>query len=110
MPTSLIPCIPSGYRSRTTRGAATLLEAFDAEDHSLVPGMGCEERLFLILDEVHATFTHGKVNGLIRRAGPRYPGADLRKVDLVEERGLDAGGIAALNTCGFIERRQHVVF
>lgn len=91
-------------------GAAALLEAFEAEDHSLVLGMGFEERLRLIVDEAHAAFTHDKVDGLICRAGLRYPGADLRRIDLVEERGLDRNVIAALGTCGFIERHQNVVF
>lgn len=91
-------------------GAAALLEAFEAEDGNLVLGMGFEERLRLIVDEAHSTLKHGKIEGLIRRAGLRYPAADLRRLDLVEERGLNAGVIAALGTCGFIERHQNVVF
>ena len=54
--------------------------------------------------------THSKVDGLIRRAGLRYPTADLRRIDLVEERGLDRGVIAQLATCSFIERSHNVVF
>ena len=85
-------------------GATTLLEACEAEDHNLVMGMSFEERLRLIVDEAHSTFTHGKVEGLIRRAGLRYPAADLRRIDLVEQRGLDRNLLATLATCGFIER------
>ncbi|MDP9696906.1 UNVERIFIED_ORG: DNA replication protein DnaC [Arthrobacter globiformis] len=55
-------------------------------------------------------FNHAKVEGLIRRAGLRYPGADLRRLDLVDERGLDRNLIAQLGTCSFIERQQNVVF
>ncbi|WIM73492.1 ATP-binding protein [Corynebacterium suedekumii] len=72
--------------------------------------MGFEERLRLIVDEAYATFTHGKVDGLIRRAGLRYPAADLRRIDLVEQRGLNRNLLATLATCGFIERHQNVVF
>ncbi|KAB1640408.1 ATP-binding protein [Gulosibacter chungangensis] len=47
---------------------------------------------------------------MIRRAGLRYPNADLRRLDLVCERGLDQELIAQLSGCGFIERKQNVVF
>ncbi|MGO1791730.1 MAG: ATP-binding protein [Micrococcaceae bacterium] len=91
-------------------GASALLEAIDAQDESHVLGMSFEDRLQLVVDEAHSTFNHGKVEGLIRRAGLRYPGADLRRLDLVEERGLDRNVIAQLATCSFIDRQQNVVF
>ena len=91
-------------------GATALLEAIDAQDEHQVLGMSFEDRLQLVVDEAHSTFNHGKVEGLIRRAGLRYPGADLRRLDLVEERGLDRNVIAQLATCSFIQRQQNVVF
>ena len=91
-------------------GATPLLDAFTAQDEALVLGMGFSERIALIVDEAHQAFTHSKVDGLIRRAGLRYPKADLRRLDLVEERGLDRSLIAQLGTCSFIERQQNVVF
>jgi len=91
-------------------GAAPLLEALEAQDDTLTLGMGFGERLRLVVDEAHSTFNHAKVEGLIRRAGLRYPGADLRRLDLVEERGLDRQVIAQLGSCTFIERQQNVVF
>lgn len=91
-------------------GATALFEAIDAEDENLVLSMGFEERLHLIIDEAYATFTHGKVDGLIRRASLRYPVADLHWIDLVEQPGLDRNLLATLATCGFIERHQNVVF
>ena len=36
--------------------------------------------------------------------------ADLRRVDLLEQRGLDRGVIAQLATCQFISRHMNVVF
>ena len=84
-------------------GATPLLDAFTAQDEALVLGMGFSERIALIVDEAHQAFTHSKVDGLIRRAGLRYPKADLRRLDLVEERGLDRSLIAQLGTCTFIE-------
>ena len=64
----------------------------------------------LVVDEAYTTFNQAKVEGLIRRAGLRYPDAELRRLDLLEERGLDRGMIAQLGTCTFIDRRQNVVF
>ena len=91
-------------------GAGTLLEALDSEDEGLVLGMSFEDRLRLVVDEAHSAFNHAKVEGLIRRAGLRYPQADLRRVDRVDERGLDRHVLAQLGTCSFIERQQNVVF
>ena len=73
-------------------------------------GMGFGERLRLVVDEAQSTFNHAKIEGLIRRAGLRHPAADLRLLDLVDERGLDRNVIAQLSTCSFIERQQNVVF
>ncbi len=72
--------------------------------------MAFEEQIRLIVDEAHASFTHTKVEGLIRRAGLRYPDAALRSVDLLEQRGLDRGVLAQLGTCSFITRTQNVAF
>nr|WP_209895655.1 ATP-binding protein [Brachybacterium fresconis] len=91
-------------------GAAPLLEAFETQDENLVLGMGFEDRLQLAVDEAHSMFTHAKVEGLIRRARLRYPGADLRRLDLIEQRGLDRNVITQLATCSFIARQQNVVF
>lgn len=91
-------------------GVAALVDAFDIQDDTLTLGMVFEERVKLAVDDAHATFTHAKVEGLIRRAGLRYPNADLRRVDLLEQRGLDRGVIAQLGTCQFISRQMNVVF
>lgn len=91
-------------------GACALLAALEAQDEDLTLGMSFEERLRLVVDEAHQAFDHAKVEGLIRRAGLRYPGADLRQLDRAQERGLDRDVIAGLATCSFIERQQNVVF
>src|SRR5699024_471058 len=91
-------------------GASALLEAIDAQDEGQVLGMSFEDRIQLVVDEAHSTFTHGKVEGLIRRAGLRYPGADLRRLDLVEERVLDRNTTAQLASCSFSQRQQSAVF
>ena len=91
-------------------GVTSLLEAFEVQDETMTLGMAFEERVKLVVDDAHAAFTHAKVEGLIRRAGLRYPDADLRRVDLIEQRGLDRGLLAQLQTCSFITRQQNVVF
>ena len=91
-------------------GVSTLVDALDAQDESLTLGMVFEERIKLAIDDAHAAYTHAKVDGLIRRAGLRYPDADLRRLDLLEQRGLDRSVIAQLGTCQFITRHQNVVF
>ena len=101
--------------SETTRklremGVTSLVDAFETQDDTLTLGMVFEERIKLAVDDAHATFSHAKVEGLIRRAGLRYPNADLRRLDMLEQRGLDRGVIAQLGTCQFIGRQQNVVF
>ena len=91
-------------------GVSSLVDALDLQDDTLTLGMVFEERIKLAVDDAHAAFTHSKVEGLIRRAGLRYPNADLRRVDMLEQRGLDRGVIAQLGTCQFITRQQNVVF
>ena len=72
-------------------GAMALLEALEAQDEDLTMGMSFDERLRLVVDEADSVFNHAKIEGLIRRAGLRYPAADLRQLDRVDERGLDPG-------------------
>lgn len=91
-------------------GVASLVDALEVQDETLTLGMVFEERVKLAVDDAHAAFNHGKVEGLIRRAGLRYPNADPRRLDMLEQRGLDRGVIAQLGTCAFITRQQNVVF
>lgn len=90
--------------------AGPLLDALLAQDETLTFGMSFEQRIQLAVDEAHSAFTHAKVEGLIRRAQLRYPNADLRRLDMLEERGLNREVITQLATCSFIDRRHNVVF
>lgn len=90
--------------------AGPLLDALLAQDDTLTLGMSFEQRIQLAVDEAHSAFTHAKVDGLIRRAQLRYPNADLRRLDMLEERGLNRDVIAQLATCSFIDRQHNVVF
>lgn len=90
--------------------AGALLEAVESQDDALSMGLTFEERLRLAVDHAHSTFTHSKVSGLIRRAGLRYPNADMRQVDLFEERGLNRLQLTELATCNFVDQFHNVVF
>jgi hypothetical protein len=91
-------------------GVVSLLNAFGAQDDELALGLPFAERVRLAVDDAHAIHTQTQVEGLIKRAKLRYPNAELRGLDLIEERGLDRSVIAGLGTCGFVERRLNVVF
>ena len=90
--------------------AGELLAAIDTQDETLSISLPFEERVRLAVDDAYSTFTHSKVEGLIRRAGLRYPNADLRRIDLLDERGLNQSLLAQLGTCSFVARQQNVVF
>ena len=62
---------PETRRKLREMGATSLLEAFEARDETLMLGMGFEDQVKIVVDEAHSTFTHAKVEGLIRRAGLR---------------------------------------
>ena len=90
--------------------AGELLQAIDTQDEVLSIGLAFEDRVRLAVDDAYAAFTHSKVDGLIRRAGLRYPNADLRRIDLLDERGLNRQLLTQLGTCSFVTRQQNVVF
>ena len=90
--------------------ATDLLTAIDTQDPVVSAGLAFEDRLRMAVDEAYSSFTHSKVTGLIRRAGLRYPNADLRRIDLLEERGLDRSLLSHLGSCQFVTRQQNVVF
>lgn len=91
-------------------GATGLVDALDAQDEALMLGIPFGERVKLAVDDAHTLFSQQKIEGLIRRAGLRYPDAELRRLDLIEERRIDRSVIAQLGTCTFIGRGQNVVF
>ena len=91
-------------------GVGALADSFEMQDDVITVGMPFAERVKLAVDDAYASFTGQKITGLIRRAALRYPDAELRRLDLVEERGIDRGVIANLATCTFITRCENVVF
>ena len=97
--------------ARTLRemGAAELLAALSAQDEAVCAGMAFSERVQMAVDEARSDFITQKVRNLTRRAGLRYPEADVRSIDFFEGRGLDRVAVAELATCGFVGRGENVV-
>ena len=65
--------------------AGELLEAINTQDEMLSISLSFEDRVRLVVDDAYSTFAHSKVAGLIRQSRLRYPNADLRRIDLLDE-------------------------
>ena len=90
-------------------GADDLVEALRAQDDDMCAGLTFSERIQMAADEAHSSFISQKVRNLTKRAGLRYPEADVRSFDFSEKRGLDRLKVTELSTCGFVERGTNVV-
>jgi len=69
--------------------AGEMVEAIDAQDETLSISLPFEDRVRLVVDNAYSSLIHAKDTGRIRRAGLRDPHADLRRIELLDERGLD---------------------
>lgn len=90
-------------------GAGDLVSALEGQDDQLAATLPFGERIRLAVDDAYTGFTDSKVTGLLKRAGLRYPGADLRSLDLVEQRGLDRSILAEVSTCSFVTSHRNIV-
>jgi DNA replication protein DnaC len=90
-------------------GAPDLVKALEAQDDSACMGMTFADRLQAAVDDACSQFVTDKVAGLTKRAKLRHPEADIRKLELVEERKLNRALIAELASCGFMERCDNLV-
>ena len=98
----------TGRKLRET-GADDLVEALRAQDDDMCAGLTFSERIQMAAGEAHSTFISQKVRNLTKRAGLRYPEADVRSIGFSEKRGLDRLKVTELSTCGFVERGTNVV-
>lgn len=90
-------------------GATDLVRAVEDQDESVCMGMTFAERFQAAVDEAHSQFVTSKVANLTSRAKLRYEQADIRKLELIEERKLNRVMIAELATCGFVQRCDNLV-
>ena len=88
-------------------GASDLLAAFEAQDEGMFMGMTCAKRVQMAVDEANSPFVTSKVRNPAKRAGLRYPEADVRSIDFTEGTGwtgyrlpscLRAGSPSAVRT------------
>lgn len=96
-------------RKMRDMGADELLHALERQDDDECAGLSFAERLRAAVDDAHSAFVTAKAENLARRACLRYPQADVRCLELAEERGLDRVKIAELASCGYAERGTNVI-
>lgn len=90
-------------------GADALLDALLAQDDAVCMGMPLGQRVQTAVDEAHAEHAADKIRNLVKGANPRYPQADVRRIDHAEGRGPGRVPIGGLATCGFATRGQDAV-
>ena len=89
--------------------ATDLLDAFERLDEQTTMPLSHAE--VIRLRRQRALRSHGRQDPTpVKRAGLRYPQADLRTIDLMEERGLDRSVIAGLDAGNYLGQRLNVVF
>ena len=90
--------------------AGELLEAIDAQDETLSIGLPFEDHVRLAVDDVYSSFMDSTVAGLVRRAGLRYPNADRRRTDLLDECDPEPAAPGPARHLPFVGRQQNAVF
>ena len=74
-------------------GVDPLLDALERQDKRACANIPVNERVMLAVDDAYYTWADHKITAISKRAKPRYPQADLRTLDLIDERGLDRNAI-----------------
>ena len=90
--------------------ATDLLDAFERLDEQTTMPLSHTEVIRLAVDSAHSGHMDARIQRLVKRAGLRYPQADLRTIDLMEERGLDRSVIAGLDAGNYLGQRLNVAF
>ena len=90
--------------------ATELLDAFERLDEQTTMPLSHTEVIRLAVDNAHSGHMDARIQRLVKRAGLRYPQADLRTIDLMEERGLDRSVIAGPDAGNYLGQRLNVAF
>lgn len=90
--------------------ARDLLDAFERLDEQAAVPLSHTEAIRLAVDSAHPGHMDAKIRRPVKRAGPRYPQADPRTIDLVGERRLDGSTIASPDAGNHPGQRLNVVF
>lgn len=86
-----------------------LVDACERQDEQTCMSMSFSQRISLIVDDAYSGWVDTKINAMTKRAKLRYPQADLRILDLIEERKLNRDQIIQLQSCGFIPQRLNLI-
>lgn len=90
--------------------ATDLLDAFERLDEQTTMPLSHTGVIRLAVDGARSGHMDAGIQRLVKRAGLRYPQADLRTIDLMEERGIDRSVIAGLDAGNYLGQRLNVVF
>ena len=90
--------------------ARDLPDAFERLDEQAAVPLSRTEVIRLAVDSAHSGHMDAKIQRLVKRAGPRYPQADPRTIDLVGERRPDGNAIASPDAGNYPGQRLNVVF
>jgi DNA replication protein DnaC len=90
-------------------GADHLLDALERQDEQACAHMPANERVMLAVDDAYSTWADRRITAMAKRAKPRYPQADLRTLDLIDERKLDRNAINQLQSCSFVGQRLNIL-
>lgn len=96
-------------RKLAAMGVPSLAGALGSQDAAAFAGVPFDERLRIAVDQAFQADVAARVKSLEKRAHLRYPQADMRTLDLVEERGIDRAKLAELSTCSFVATATDVV-
>lgn len=80
------------------------------DDSSTYSHMGFEERLSLLVDAEWNSRQNNKLIRCIRDARFAEPGAVVEDIEYHEDRHLDKAQFLRFATCGFINKRHHIIF
>lgn len=95
-------------RKMRDMGCAELIEALEAQDDAAFMSASLEDGVKVAADNAYSVLVDGKIKRLVKRARLRYDCADIRSVDLDDERKLDRVALMRLATCAFVRTSPNV--
>lgn len=82
-------------------GATAILEAIEAGKEALMPGMGFEDEVTVVVDAAHSALVPRKGRGADPASWSALSERTPRRLEMHHERGLGQGVIAQLGACTF---------
>ncbi len=89
-------------RKMRDMGRTGLIEAPEAQDDAAFMSASLEDGVKVAADDAYPVLVDGKVKRLVKRARLRHDYADIRSVDLDDERKPDRVALMQPATCAFV--------